>query len=281
MLAYLFSQVSALLGSIESIKTKSVLNKYKAYEHVFYKSLILLLFSLPLLYFNWQLTLLGVFYIVYSIVIVYFNENFRANAIQNLEINTFTMLMSFSVFIVYGIELVIGREELVAKDVIGLLIFLVAIAIFLEVKTQEFAKINRVTLLNLLGTILIVSIDRSIGKTAFSEGWLSPEVAIAMRMMVLVGIFYFVAKRRGMILKGNLTEGAKDHWSIGFMKYSREFAYNYALMFGSAMMVTLVMTSSLFLTFIISGLFLADSQWKKSKLIGIVVAIIGIVVFQL
>lgn len=281
MLAYILSQLSALLSSFESIKTKQVLQRYKSHEHVFYKSLTILLISVPLLFVNWKLTLFGAAYIIYSIAITFFNENFRTKAIQNLEINAFSLLMTLSVFIVYGLELALGRESLELKNIIGLILFMGALAIFLEVKVQDFIRINKVGLWNLLGTLLIISIDRSIGKTAFSEGWLSPEVAVGLRTVVLVVLFYYFARKKGLILKGNLNAGIKNHWSIGLMKYAREYAYNYALVFGSAMMVTLVLNSTLFITFIVSGLLLKESRWKFNRFLGIAIGVVGVVIFQL
>lgn len=281
MLAYILSQTSAILSSFESVKTKKLLQNYESHEHVFYKCLILAFISLPMLLFNWQLTLLGVIYIAYSIVITFFSEIFRANAIQKLEINTFALLMSFSVFLIYGIELAIGREELLMKNIIGLLIFVVAFVVFLEVKIQDFLKINRSGLLNLLGSLIIISVDRSVGKSAFSEEWLSPEVAIASRTLILVVIFYYFGRKKGLRLKGNFSKGVKDNGIVGFLKYTRELLYNYSLLFGSAIMVTLVLNSTLFITFIISGFFLAESAWKMNKLVGVVLAIIGIVIFTI
>lgn len=281
MLAYILSQTSAILSAFESVKTKKLLKEYDSHEHVFYKCLILALISLPMLLFNMQLTFLGVIYIVYSIVITFFSEIFRANAIQKLEINTFALLMSFSVFLIYGIELAIGREELLMKNIIGLLIFVVAFVVFLEVKLQDFFKINRSGLLNLLGSLIIISVDRSVGKSAFSGEWLSPEVAIASRTLILVMVFYYFGRKKGLRLKGNFAKGVKDNGIIGVLKYARELLYNYSLLFGSAIMVTLVLNSTLFITFIISGLFLAESAWKMNKLIGIILAITGIVIFTI
>lgn len=162
-------QLSALLSSVESIKTKSILSKYNVNEHILYKHLVILVFALIFGLFEWQMTSMGLVYLLYSIVLVFFNEIFRAKAMQSLEINTLSILMSSSIFIIYGIELLVGREQLDAKNVMGMILFLSAFYLFLDVKLRDFLKINRLGLLYVSGLLIITVIDRPIAKTVFDN----------------------------------------------------------------------------------------------------------------
>lgn len=40
MFAYILAQVSATMSAYKSVVTKSVLNRFETYEHVYYKNLV-------------------------------------------------------------------------------------------------------------------------------------------------------------------------------------------------------------------------------------------------
>lgn len=276
MVAYLMAQLSALLGAAEGIKTKSVLQHYHTSEHIFYKNMTLFFFSLLFGILQWQIGFYGLLFVLYSVVIVFFNENWRSKAMQHLEINTFSLLITFSVLSIYGVELFIGREEATNQAIIGILLFISAFYLFLDVKLSDFFNLNKRALLNVLGVLLIATIDRPIAKTVFDNGWISPETAIFLRIFILIFIFYLFLKKNSKSIKGNMKKGLAAHRLIGLFKYSREILYSYALIFGSVLTVTLAMNTGLFLTFILSGFFFKESKWSIKKGIAILIAIVGI-----
>lgn len=276
MITYLFAQISALLSSIESIYTKKTLHRFTANEHIFYKNLSLIFFSLPFVFFHWHVTLLGIFFVFYSVIFVFINENFRARAIHSLEINSFSLLMSFSIFVIYAFELLIGREELLLKNILGFFLFIFSFFLFLETRLSSFLKLNASGLKYLLGTLLIISIDRSFTKTIFDENLISPETLIFLRVSCLFFFFFFFLKKN----QGNFIEEPKfaifSHLKFGFLKYSREMLYSYALIFGSVILVTLVLNSVLFLTFILSHFSFKESKWTFRKFLAIILAIVSV-----
>lgn len=280
MFAYLMAQTSAIMSASEGVSTKSVLNKFSTNEHVFYKNLVIFFLALVMGFLNWHITVFGVIYVVYMVVINYFNEHFRSKAMQSLEINTFALLASSSIFIIYGIEVLIGREELIAKNVIGIFLFTGAIFLFLDVKISDFFKINKAAILCVVGHIVIVALDRPIAKTVLDNGWISPESAVLAKVFILIFVFYYFGKRQGMVFKGEMKKGIKAHLKIGFLKYGREILYVYALLFGSVLIVTLALSTALFLTFIFSGFYFKESRWTLMKGVSIALAVFSIILIS-
>lgn len=242
---------------------------------------MIFVFALMFGLFDWQMTSMGLVYLVYSIVLVFFNEIFRAKAVQSLEINTLSILMSSSIFIIYGIELLVGREQLDAKNVMGMILFLSAFYLFLDVKLRDFLKINRLGLLYVSGLLIITVIDRPIAKTVFDNEWISPGASVLLRIFILMFVFYFMAKKNGISLKVDGRKGVKDHAIIGFLKYFREMFYSYALVFGSVLMVSLVINTSLFITFILSGFYFKESKWTLKKGVSVCIVIVGIILITI
>lgn len=279
--SYILAQTSAVMTSIESVSSKSALEKYSTFEHVFYKNFIIFLFAIVLGMMNWHVSMYGLIYTIYAVVVVYFNENLRSKAMQSLELNAFSLLVSSSVFVIYGLEVLIGREELIFKNVIGISLFVGSFFLFLDVRLRDFLKINKVALLNIIGIVIIVSLDRPIAKTVFDNGWISPETAVLLKVFALVFVFYYFGRKKGMKLKGRAKEGMKVHSKIGFLKYTREMLYTYALVIGSVLTVTLALSTVLFLTFIISGFYFKESRWTARKGVSIVIAVFSLILISI
>lgn len=272
ILGYFLAQLSALFNAAESISTKSELKKFHPHEHTFYKQFVLLFFALLFGLLNWHMTLYGLGYVAFAIVIVFFNEVFRSRAMQSLELNAFTLLTTLGIFGVYGVELAIGREEFHIKEIIGITFFIGAFYVFLDIKIKTFIEANKTALLYVLGMIALASFSRPLLKTVLDNDLFTPEASILLRVGILVVVFYYFGIKRGLSVKESGKEGVRSHTKIGFFKYSREFASTYALVYGSAMLVTLVASTVLFLTFILSGFFFKESKWTWKKGIAVFVA---------